>query len=82
MSREHQEAEPRRLRLTPPDLDFHVDVEIHERDGRLLALADLGEESRESAPARRRRTRYGPCWRRWASRTRPRWRATPTLEGT
>ena len=28
-----------------PDLDFHVDVTVHERDGRFMATADLGEDS-------------------------------------
>jgi hypothetical protein len=30
-------------RLTRPDLDFHVDVTLHERDGRYTATADLAE---------------------------------------
>ena len=33
-------------RLTHPDLDFWVTVDIHERDGRFMATADLGEDSR------------------------------------
>ena len=35
------------LRLTHPDLDFWVDVTIHERDGRRMATADLAEDSRD-----------------------------------
>ena len=35
------------LRLTHPDLDFYVDVTIHERDGRYMATADLAEGSRD-----------------------------------
>ena len=38
---------PDRLRLTHPDLDFHVDVTVHERDVRYMATADLGEDSRD-----------------------------------
>jgi hypothetical protein len=37
----------RSLRLTYPDLDFWVDVTVHERDGRYMATADLGEDSRD-----------------------------------
>ena len=33
------------LRLARPDLDFWVDVTVHERDGRYMATADLGEDS-------------------------------------
>ena len=41
-------AEPSQyLRLTHPDLDFWVTVEVHERDGRYMATADLGEDSRD-----------------------------------
>ena len=36
-----------RLRLTHPDLDFYVDVTVHVRDGRYMATADLGDDSRE-----------------------------------
>ena len=35
------------LRLTHPNLDFYVDVTIHERNGRYMATADLGEDSRD-----------------------------------
>ena len=35
------------LRLTHPDLDFYVDVTVHERNGRYMATADLGEDSRD-----------------------------------
>ena len=35
------------LHLTHPRLDFWVTVEIHERDGRYMATADLGEDSRD-----------------------------------
>ena len=34
-------------RLTQPDLDFWVDVTVHERDGRYMATADLAEDSRD-----------------------------------
>jgi hypothetical protein len=34
------------LHLTHPSLDFWVTVEIHERSGRYMATADLGEDSR------------------------------------
>ena len=34
-------------RLTHSDLDFCVDVTVHERDGRYMATADLGEDSRD-----------------------------------
>ena len=33
--------------LTHPALDFHVDVTVHERDGRFMATADLAEDSRD-----------------------------------
>jgi hypothetical protein len=33
--------------LTHPKLDFWVTVELHERDGRFMATADLGEDSRD-----------------------------------
>ena len=35
------------VRLTHPALDFYVDVTIHECDGRYMATADLGEDSRD-----------------------------------
>jgi hypothetical protein len=35
------------LRLTDPDLAFYVDDTVHERDGRFMATADLGEDSRD-----------------------------------
>ena len=35
------------LHLTHPRLDFWVAVEIHERDGRFMATADLAEGSRD-----------------------------------
>ena len=35
------------FRLTHPRLDFWVTVEIHERDGRYMAAADLAEDSRD-----------------------------------
>ena len=35
------------LHLTHPCLDFWVTVEIHERDGRYMATADLAEDSRD-----------------------------------
>jgi hypothetical protein len=34
-------------RLTHPDLDFWVDVIVHERDGRYMVTADLAEDSRD-----------------------------------
>ena len=34
-------------RLTHPGLDFHIDVMVHERDGRFMATADLAEDSRD-----------------------------------
>ena len=39
--------QPLKLRLTHPTLDFHVDVTVHERDGRSMSAADLGEDSRD-----------------------------------
>lgn len=36
----------RQVRLIHPDLDFHVDVTVHERDERYMVTADLGEDSR------------------------------------
>ena len=35
------------LHLTHPKLDFRVTVEVWERDGRYMATADLGEDSRD-----------------------------------
>ena len=35
----------RHLHLTHPKLGFWVTVEIHERDGRFMATADLAEDS-------------------------------------
>ncbi|MFO7532347.1 MAG: hypothetical protein R6W93_07770 [Candidatus Limnocylindrales bacterium] len=35
------------LRITHVDLDFHVDVTVHERDGRCMVTADLGEDSQD-----------------------------------
>jgi hypothetical protein len=35
------------LHLTHPKLDFWVTVELWERDGRYMATADLGEDSRD-----------------------------------
>ena len=35
------------MRLIHPDLDFWVDVTVHERDGRYMATADLAEDSRD-----------------------------------
>jgi hypothetical protein len=61
------------LRLTHPELDFWVDVTVHERDGRYMATADLAEDSRDvgvgNTPQEAVRAALGP----WASRTRPRW---------
>ena len=37
----------RRVHLSHSDLDFWVDVTVHERDGRYMATADLGEDSRD-----------------------------------
>jgi hypothetical protein len=37
----------KRLRLTHRDLDFHVDVTVHECDGRFMATAESGEDSRD-----------------------------------
>ena len=34
-------------RLTHPDLDFWVDVDVHKHDGRYMATADLAEYSRD-----------------------------------
>ena len=34
-------------RLTHPDLDFWVDVTVRERDGRYMATAAFGEDSRD-----------------------------------
>jgi len=34
-------------RFTHPDLDFWVDVTVHERDGRYMATADLADDSRD-----------------------------------
>ena len=41
------------IRLTHPDLDFWVDLTVHERDGRCLATADEAEDSRDVAPSQR-----------------------------
>ena len=35
------------MRLSHPALDFYIDVTVHERDGRFMATADLGEDSRD-----------------------------------
>ena len=35
------------LRLSHPRLDFWVSVEVRERQGRYMATADLGEDSRD-----------------------------------
>jgi hypothetical protein len=35
------------LRLTHSELDFYIDVAVHEHDGRFMATADLGEDSRD-----------------------------------
>ncbi len=35
------------LHLIHPRLDFWVTVEVHERNGRYMATADLGEDSRD-----------------------------------
>ena len=35
------------LQLTHTALDFWVDVTVRERDGRYMATADLGEDSRD-----------------------------------
>ena len=37
----------RHLHLTHPRLDSWVTVEIHEREERFMATADLGEDSRD-----------------------------------
>ena len=37
----------KQLHLTHPRLDFWVTVEVWERDGRYMATADLGEDSRD-----------------------------------
>jgi len=37
----------RHLRLTRPALTFYVEVTVHERGGRFMATADLGEDSRD-----------------------------------
>jgi hypothetical protein len=37
----------RRSRLTCSNLDFQVDVTVHEHDGRYMAIADLAEDSRD-----------------------------------
>ena len=39
--------EPQSLRLNHLDLDFYVDVTVHDRDGRFMATADLAEDSRD-----------------------------------
>jgi hypothetical protein len=36
-----------RCRLTHPDLDFYVDVTVHERDVRYMATVDLAAYSRD-----------------------------------
>jgi len=45
------------LRLTRPDLDFFVDITVHEREGRSMATADLAgtRGMSESATCRGRR---------------------------
>ncbi len=63
---------PQHYHFTHPDLDFYVDVTVHVRDGRYMATADLGEDSRDgvrATPQEAVKGRYGA----WASRTRPRW---------
>jgi hypothetical protein len=35
------------IHLTQPRLEFWVTVEVRERDGRYMATADLGEDSRD-----------------------------------
>ena len=41
-------AEPSQHPTSPaPRLDFWVTVEVRERDGRFMAAADLGEDSRD-----------------------------------
>jgi hypothetical protein len=37
------------VRLTHPDLDFYVDVTVHERDGRFMSTADLAENTPQEA---------------------------------
>ena len=37
----------RRVHLSHSDLDFWVDVTVHERDGRYMATADLAEGTRD-----------------------------------
>ncbi len=39
-------ARLQQFRLGHPDLDFHVDVSVHERDGRFMATADLATSTR------------------------------------
>jgi hypothetical protein len=41
----------RHFRLTHPDLDFYVDVTVHERDRCFMATADMAEDSRVVARA-------------------------------
>ena len=43
---------PKHLHLTRPRLDSWLTVEIHERDGRFMATADLAEDSRDIGPLR------------------------------
>ena len=38
---------PEHLHLTHPHLDFWVTVEVRAHDGRYMATADLGEDSRD-----------------------------------
>jgi len=35
------------LRFTHPDLDFYVDVTVHDRAGRYMAAVDMAEDSRD-----------------------------------
>ena len=44
-----------RVRLNHPDLDFYVEVTVHERDGRFMATADLVKDSRYVGSATRHR---------------------------
>ena len=60
------------LRLTHPDLDFWVDVTLHERDGRFMAAADLAEDSRDIGVGDTPREAIRAALAAWASRTRAR----------
>ncbi len=61
------------LRLRHPDLAFHVDVTLTEKDGRWLAVAMLADEP-DIGTGDDPQEHCARRWRRGASRGRRRWR--------